>query len=211
VAPVSIADESFGILPNRALHLSLSVRQPSTLVTMNDPLRSILVGTLALTVAGIFALVLTYYRIPVTIGRDKLQRTNALVIACLTFQGAHFVEEYATRFYERFPSLLGLQPWSATFFVAFNVFWLIIWVVAAFGLRSGARVAFFPLWFLAIAMIANGIAHPMLAVRVGGYFPGLISAPVVGIAGVVLWKHLMALTQRAGRSRMRPSSASELR
>src|SRR5580704_5983036 len=68
------------------------------------------------------------------------------------------------------------------------------WTAAVLGLRAGHRSAFFPAWFLAIASIANGIAHPLLAVRVGGYFPGLLTAPLVGIAGGFLWACLMAMT-----------------
>lgn len=176
---------------------------------MNDALRSILVGTSGLTLAGVLALALTCTRVPAGIPRDKLWSTNALLAACLVLQSAHFLEEYATRFYERFPSLLGLNPWSGTFFVAFNASWLIIWVTAALCLQSESRLTFFPLWFLAIVMIANGVAHPMLAVLVGGYFPGLITAPVLGIAGVVLWKRLLALTQRVGHAPARAPSVSK--
>jgi hypothetical protein len=49
----------------------------------------------------------------------------------------------------------------------------------------------FPLWFLGIACALNGLAHPLLALRSGGYFPGLITSPLVGVAGVLLlWRTL---------------------
>jgi hypothetical protein len=51
-------------------------------------------------------------------------------------------------------------------------------------LQKGYWFALFPVWFFAIASIANGIAHPVLAVGVGGYFTGLIHSPVVGVLGV---------------------------
>jgi len=176
-----------------------------------DALRSVLVGTSGLALVACVALTLTLSRAPVRIGAAAQNRTTALIAMCLILQCAHFIEEYTTRFHERFPSLLGLAPWSASFFVAFNVFWLIVWALAAQGIRSGSRVAFFPLWFFAMAMIVNGIAHPLLAVRAGGYFPGLITAPIVGIAGVALWMRLIALTQRAGRTPARPPRASAAR
>jgi len=178
---------------------------------MNDALRSVLVGTSGLALAASVALAFTFYRAPVSVGAATHNRAIPLIATCLVLQSAHFIEEYTTRFYQRFPALLGLAPWSARFFVAFNVFWLIVWAVAALGVRSGSRVAFFPLWFLAMAMIANGIAHPVLAVRASGYFPGLITAPVLGITGVALWMRLMSLTQRARQTQARPSRASEAR
>jgi hypothetical protein len=167
---------------------------------MNDTLRSVFVGTSGLTVAAAVALALTVYRAPVSAEHARQNQTTALVVACLTIQVAHFIEEYTTRFYQRFPSLVGLVPWSVNFFVVFNVFWLIIWAFSALALSSGARIALFPLWFLAVSMIANGIAHPLLAVASGGYFPGLITAPIEGILGVALWMRLMRLTRRTGQT-----------
>lgn len=115
---------------------------------------------------------------------------------CVLLQAAHFGEEYLTRFYERFPQLLGLAPWSAGFFVAFNVCWLLVWTAAATRIQPPSRAVTFALWFLAVVMVGNGLAHPALAVRAGGYFPGLVTAPVVGLAGVVLWLRLIAVTRR---------------
>lgn len=34
---------------------------------------------------------------------------------------------------------------------------------------------------------ALGIAHPILAIAAGGYFPGLVSSPFNGVASVRLW------------------------
>jgi hypothetical protein len=44
--------------------------------------------------------------------------------------------------------------------VTFNAFWIAVWVLCALGVRAGFRMAFFPVWFFAIAMIGNGVAHP---------------------------------------------------
>ena len=172
---------------------------------MSDALRSVFVGTSGLAIAASLALGLTASRAPIRLDRIALKSTRALVVTCVILQGVHVLEEYATKFYQRFPARLGLAPWSANFFVAFNVVWILVWVMSALMLRSGARVAVFPLWFLAIAMIVNGIAHPLLAVDAGGYFPGLISAPVLGIAGAALWKRLLSLTSRDRQVAVRPS------
>ena len=40
-------------------------------------------------------------------------------------------------------------------------------------------------WFLAIASALNGIAHPVLSMMGGGYFPGLLTSPLVGILGTL--------------------------
>ena len=50
-------------------------------------------------------------------------------------------------------------------------------------------------WFLAIAGMFNGIAHPLLAVAAGGYFPGLASSPFIGAASVWLWFRLRSATR----------------
>jgi hypothetical protein len=112
----------------------------------------------------------------------------------------HFAEELATGFPERFPPQLGLSPWSAGFFVAFNLFWLVVWVWSARALGGrarggGRRLAVAALWFLAIAGIANALAHPALAIRAGGYFPGLVTSPLIGVAGLVLARRLAGVTR----------------
>jgi len=43
--------------------------------------------------------------------------------------------------------------------------------------------------------MANAIAHPLLAVAAGGYFPGLVSSPFIGAAGVWLWVNLERSTR----------------
>lgn len=58
--------------------------------------------------------------------------------------------------------------------------WLGIWVLSVPGLRSARAFAFFAAWFLAIAGMVNGIVHPLLAIFVGVYFPGLVSSPFIG-------------------------------
>ena len=109
-------------------------------------------------------------------------------------QSAHFAEEWATGFHIRFPALLGLDPMPLSFFVAFNLAWIAIWIVSIPFIRLGRRSAFFAAWFIAIAGALNGVAHPMMAIASGGYFPGLITSPFIGIAGVVLWKRLHGAT-----------------
>jgi hypothetical protein len=158
-------------------------------------MRSMLLGTAGLSVAAAAALLLTILRRPVDgdpIGRE---RTGRFFLIALAVQCLHFMEEFVTRFEDRFPALLGLPAWSENFFVVFNLLWLSVWILSAIGLQKGYRLALFPVWFFAMAAVANGIAHPALAVLAQGYFPGLISSPVVGVCGVLLWLRLHALTR----------------
>lgn len=113
-------------------------------------------------------------------------------------QGIHFAEEAVTGFNEQFPALFGQPPIPIAVFVGFNLIWLGIWAASVAGLRSARPTAFFAAWFLAIAGILNGIAHPLLAVTVGGYFPGLLSSPVIGVAGIYLWRRLGRATRVSG-------------
>jgi hypothetical protein len=161
---------------------------------MDGNLRSLLTGTAGLSAAALVALVLTVTRKPVA---DLGQREKAtrLFLIGLSAQCLHFMEEFVTGFQDRFPALLGLPAWSRNFFVAFNLIWLSIWVLSAIGLRSGYRIPLFPVWFFAIAATVNGIAHPVLAVGARGYFPGLITSPVLGVVGMLLWRSLFALTR----------------
>ena len=162
---------------------------------MDETLRSELVGTAGLSVALVAAVLLTLYRRPLAVRTEERPRAALLFAVVVVLQAAHFGEEYVTRFYDAFPTIVGLTPWPSLFFVVFNVTWLVVWLITAFGLREGSRAAFAPAWFLAIASIVNGIAHPLLALRAGGYFPGLMTSPLLAAGGLMLWTRMMAITQ----------------
>jgi hypothetical protein len=146
-------------------------------------------------VAAFAALLLTILRRPRNTDPAALNQTARIFLIGLAAQCLHFMEETVTHFADRFPVLLGLPAWSETFFVVFNLTWLCVWILSAIGLQKGRRFALFPVWFFAIASMANGIAHPALALAVRGYFPGLITSPLVGALGVLLWLRMHALTQ----------------
>lgn len=159
---------------------------------MSPALQSELLGTAALWAAAFVALGLTWLR--------PLRKSGARVlwpfVIGLLFQAAHFLEENATGFRELFPARLGLAPWPSAFFLTFNLAWLAIWAISAVGLHTGSRAALFPVWFFALAAMANGVAHPVLAWLAGGYFPGLYTSPLLGIAGVWLLVKLIGSTER---------------
>jgi hypothetical protein len=148
-------------------------------------------GTGALWIALIAAISIALARPPTA---AALRAACGAALATLVMQALHFSEEYATEFYRLFPERLGLAPWTATFFLVFNVTWLALWLLAI-GAAYVARASLYAaivLWFLAIAAIGNGIAHPLLALSSGGYFPGFITAPFLGVAGFILARRLVS-------------------
>ncbi|MGE0816786.1 MAG: HXXEE domain-containing protein [Vicinamibacterales bacterium] len=161
---------------------------------MNDAIRSFLVGTAGLDAALLAAVWLTVVRPPRATGARSWRTLGTVAAVALACHALHFGEELVTGFPRRFPELVGLAPWPTALFVGFNVAWIAGWAASAWAVRSGTRVAFFPLWFLGLASAANGVAHLALAFRVGGYFPGLATSPIVGIAGVVLLRRLVNAT-----------------
>ncbi len=125
---------------------------------------------------------------------ERQVAARALTVA-LVMQSVHFAEEAGTGFPERLAALLGLPAMPFSFFISFNLIWIGIWIVSVPGLRSARTGAFFASWFLAVAAMFNAIAHPLLAVAAGGYFPGLVSSPFIGAAGVWLWVNLEKSTR----------------
>lgn len=161
---------------------------------MSEELRSIVLGTAGLSVAGVIALFLTLGHGSVDASKTQLRSAVRLVVVAVILQAAHFVEEFATGFHHRFPELLGLTPWSLRFFVSFNLFWLAVWSLSTWGLAARRRAALFPLWFPGLGCVANGLAHPLFSVRDGGYFPGLLTSPLVGVVGILLLRRLSLVT-----------------
>ncbi len=155
---------------------------------------SLLVSAFVLGLAALAALLLVLTRgSPPENEAERHGAARALAVA-VGLQSVHFAEEAATGFHERFPALFGLPGMPLSFFVVFNLTWLGVWVASVPGLRSARPAAFFAAWFLAIAGMLNGIAHPLLAIAAGGYFPGLVSSPFIGGASAWLWLRLRGAT-----------------
>jgi hypothetical protein len=169
---------------------------------VNDELRSVLIGTSGLSIAAAIALLLAVVRRARVWSESAIRPTVRLGVIAVVVQATHVGEEFAAGFHQRFPELLGLAPWSVRFFLSFNLFWLAIWTLSIWGLAARQRAAFFPLWFLAIGCAANGVAHPLLSARTGGYFPGLVTSLLVGVIGVLLLRRLVLITEprNAGRA-----------
>src|SRR5690242_18576683 len=104
-----------------------------------------LIGTSGLSAGAIVALLLTVLRRPVDDDLVSRERAGRLFLIGLAAQCLHFMEEFVTRFQDRFPALLGLPTWSENFFVAFNLIWLGVWILSAIGLQRGYWFALFPI------------------------------------------------------------------
>ncbi len=151
---------------------------------------SLLPSLLILGIVALIALQLARSRkSPADKADERAAASRALAIATAV-QFVHFSEEWATGFHIRFPDLLGLEPIPLPVFLLFNFAWIAIWIAAIPMLRSALTFGFFAAWFLALAGVLNGIAHPLLALFAGGYFPGLLSSPFIGLAGIYLWRKL---------------------
>jgi hypothetical protein len=166
-----------------------------------EDLRSILLGTTGVSVAALLALFLTVTRGRAISSPSELRAAARVAGIAVVIQSAHFAEELATGFHRRFPEQLGLTAWSPYFFVSFNLFWLVVWVLSCRGLAAGRQPALAALWFLAIAGLVNGVAHPLLSVRAGSYFPGLITSPLLGAVGFLLLRRLASVTRAPAEAR----------
>ena len=121
-------------------------------------------------------------------GQNKVGFVYLLAIA---IQCIHLCEEYLMDFHIKFPGLFGYH-WSDKLFVIFNLIWLFVFVLAALGVLHKVRLAYLVVWtFALIGGIGNGIAHPVLSIIRGGYFPGLITSFPHLVVGVLLIKELV--------------------
>ncbi len=154
-----------------------------------------LASVFVLTALAVVAIVVTRSR-PISENVAARRDAATSLMAAVGVQGAHFAEEAATGLHVRLAALLGLSPMRFSIFVLVNVALLAIWAASVSGLRSGHAAAFFAAWFLALGGLLNGVAHPLLAVASGGYFPGLVTSPVIAMAGAFLWIRLRAATQQ---------------
>ena len=127
------------------------------------------------------------------------RRTQVVFLFLILAQGAHSIEEYATRLYEVFPparfvSSLVSNDLSLGFLVAnaaLVIFGLWCWAVPV---RSGWRAARGIAWFWTLLEIGNGVGHLTLALSRGRYFPGVATAPLLLL--LAAW---LAVLQAAGR------------
>lgn len=124
-----------------------------------------------------------------------LRRKASFALALATAaQTIHFIEELRSGFAASFPGMFGLAPIPTGVFLGFNLAWIGIWIVSVPGLLAGHRWALFAAFFLALAGLLNGVAHPLLTLINGAYFPGLYTSSLVFLASIFLLHHLLRST-----------------
>lgn len=155
---------------------------------------SVVVLGAVLVIAGL----LTIARSTIRLEAARGHRFLVVSLLAVLVQAAHFLEELRAGFAVQLPDSFGLPPIPETVFVVFNVMWLAIWTLAIAGVRKGLVVAAWPLWFLGLAALLNMAAHPLLALQAGAYFPGLLTSPLVGLAGIALLREMSIVTARRG-------------
>lgn len=122
------------------------------------------------------------------------RRTRSAFLLLVLAQAAHSVEEYVTRLYETFAParavsvLVSDDP--ATGFVVVNA------SLVAFGLWYWWRSTRGLAWAWSVLALANGSGHVLLALVRGGYFPGVVTAPLLVLAAGRLAVLLVGSTPR---------------
>ncbi|HYG29605.1 MAG TPA: HXXEE domain-containing protein [Allosphingosinicella sp.] len=117
-------------------------------------------------------------------------------LALILAQGAHSGEEYVLRLYDHLPPAravsesLGFD--RAAGFVVVNSllfgFGLLCWLL---WVRPGRRPAWAVAFAWAILETLNALGHFALAYAAGGYFPGLYTAPLLLLVGLLLLAQLV--------------------
>ena len=128
------------------------------------------------------------------------QKVLGIYLVGISVQCLHLCEEYLTNFQIHLPQLFGYK-WSDSMFLSFNLVWLCIFILAAFGALHKIRIAYLIIWFYAIAGgIGNGIFHSALSLNRGGYFPGLITSFAHLIVGILLIRGLTSIGRNLSAS-----------
>ena len=125
-------------------------------------------------------------------------------LALILAQALHSVEEYIFRLYEVFAparyacSLFSDDP--ATGFIISNsalvLFGLGCYV---FAVRTGHRSTLVWVWIWIIIESFNGIAHTVIALGQGAYFPGVATAPLLLALAIYLFVRVSRVQDRKPR------------
>jgi hypothetical protein len=120
--------------------------------------------------------------------------------ALVLTQAAHSVEEYVGRLWETFPParfLTGLvsQDQERGFLVinlalvAFGV-WCFLWPIRR-DWPTAASLA----WIWVTIEVINGVGHPLWSLRMGGYTPGVATAPVLLVLALYVGQQLRTIAR----------------
>jgi hypothetical protein len=127
------------------------------------------------------------------------RRIRVAFALLLVAQAAHSFEEYVARLYDVFPParlVSGIfSDDLATGFIIANLLLISVglwcWAIPVTRRWPSATALS---WFWAVLEIVNGAVHSILAIARGGYFPGVLTAPLLIASGAWL---SMSLVDRA--------------
>lgn len=138
-------------------------------------------------VVAFFCYLFTSYR-----EMPNVERALPIYLVALSIQFLHFTEEYIYGFHVRVTEIMdGFPPFDANVFVAFNMIAYCLFLLAAVGMYKGMKFPMIIVWFFVFGgAVGNAIWHPLLALRVGGYFPGLYTSFAYWIVAPILMKRL---------------------
>ena len=122
--------------------------------------------------------------------------------ALILTQAAHSVEEFVGRLWETFPparfvTALVSQDQERGFLlinvalVAFGV-WCLVWPI-----RRDWPTAVLLAWIWVTIETINGVGHPLWSLRMGGYTPGVATAPVLLAIALDLGRQLRTIARPA--------------
>ena len=123
-------------------------------------------------------------------------RAKRAFLLLVAVQACHSIEEYAFALYEVFPvarfasglvsdnHAVGFAILNSAF-VAFGLWCYLVPIRSAWASARGWA------WLWVIIELGNGLGHPALAARAGGYFPGVATAPVLFVVAVYLASRLI--------------------
>jgi hypothetical protein len=140
----------------------------------------------AMVIAFICYLRTSYQKMP------KAESVLPIYLVALAIQFLHFTEEYVYGFHYRVTEIMsGMPPFKPNVFVTFNMVAYSLFILAALGIYKGDKFSMIIVWFFVFGgVIGNAIWHPLLSLKVGGYFPGLYTSFAYLIVGPILLKRL---------------------
>lgn len=132
----------------------------------------------------------------VTYRKEYPASLNKLFITGIILQIIHFTEEYYTGFHRELPLLFNRTEWTESRFLTFNIIWILILSVSAYGAYKKIKLSYLFIWFFIFVVgIGNGIMHSLLSLTRGGYFPGTVSAIFLFITGIIMLRRVFANKQ----------------
>lgn len=137
-------------------------------------------------ISYILYLLTCYKRMP------KPDRVLPFYLLAVGLQLIHFAEEFITGFHVRIGTeIYNKTPYTDNMMVINQMSLFFLFIVGAIAIFKKWKPPMFIVWFVIIMMLfVNAIQHPIFAIMVKGYFPGLITSQFGWILGPILFKRL---------------------